>query len=47
MNDKDMILPPEASSSTVINPEKTNLAEAQDNGFKIAILSMFRDLKRI
>jgi hypothetical protein len=41
------MLPPEASSSTVINPEKTNLAEPQDNGFKTAIRSMFKDLKRI
>lgn len=39
--------PPEASNPIAIGPEKSNLAEAQDNDFKIAIMNMFKTLEGI
>ena len=36
---------PEARHSIAIGPKKSNLAEAQDKDFKIAIMSMFKSLK--
>lgn len=41
MNNRDSMHPAEASNSTVICPEKSILAEAQDNYFKIRIMCMF------
>lgn len=37
--------PPEASNSTAVFPEKRNLDETQNMDFKIAIMTMFKDLK--
>lgn len=34
------------NKSTVRSPEKSNLAEAQNEDFKIAIMNMFKDLKK-
>lgn len=45
MNSPDNTPPPEASDPTTVNPEKCNLAEAQDKGFKVAILNMCKKLK--
>lgn len=42
---EDITPPLEASNPTLIDPEKSNWAEAQDRNFKIAILNMFKDLK--
>lgn len=36
---------PEARHSIAIGPKKSNLGEAQDKDFKIAIMSMFKSLK--
>lgn len=44
-NAKDKISPPEPSSLTTVGPEKYSTAEAHGKDFKIAIMSLFRDLK--
>lgn len=36
---------PEAANTTVIDAEKSNLTEAQDKDFQIAIMCLFKDLK--
>lgn len=46
MNDQDNKPSPEASNPTAEDPEKSNIAEAQDRDFKIAIRNMFNDLKK-
>lgn len=45
MNNHESMLPSEDCKSTVRCPEKSNLAEAQNEDFKIAIMKMFKDLK--
>lgn len=41
------MLPPEASNSTTVDPEKCNIVGAQDKDFKIAnIKNMFKDHKK-
>lgn len=37
--------PPEVRNPITISPEKTNLVEAHDRNFKIAIIHLFKDLK--
>lgn len=37
---------PEDSNHTVIGPEKSNLAEAQDKDFKVSIMNMFNNLEK-
>lgn len=42
---QDSGLPPEASNPTAVFPEKRNLDETQNMDFKLAIMTMFKDLK--
>lgn len=37
--------PPEVSNPTTVFPEKRNLEETQNMDFKIAMMTMFKDLK--
>lgn len=37
--------PPEANNPTVLSPEKSNLAKAQNKNFKTEIMKLFKDLK--
>lgn len=45
MNNQDNIPPPETSNPIVIDAEQSNLAEAQDKDFQIAIMNLIEDLK--
>lgn len=47
MYNQDNIPIQEASSPTAINSGKSSVADAQVKDFKITILTMFKDLKRI
>ena len=44
MNNQSNVPPPQASNRIVLNPEKSNLAEAQDKEIKTAIINMAQDL---
>lgn len=45
MKDQDNKHPPEATNPIVLGSKESKLAEVQDKDFKIAIMSMFKDLK--
>lgn len=45
MNGQDSVPPLKAGKAILISPKKCSLAEAQDRDFKIAIMTMFEDIK--
>lgn len=45
ISNQDNMSCPEISTPIVIFPEKDNLADTQDNDFKIAIIKMLKELK--
>lgn len=45
MKNQDNKYPPEATNPIVLGSKESILAEVQDKDFKIAVMSMFRDLK--
>lgn len=47
MNSEEVMPPTEGSNPMAISIKKSNLAQEQDKGFKIAIMSMFKGLKRV
>lgn len=47
MNNQDSTPPPEPSNRITEEPEKDNIAEAQDKDFKMAVMNMFRDLREV
>lgn len=44
-NSQNNISPIEPRNPTIIGPEKYNIAETYEKGFKISIMNMFKDLK--
>ena len=44
-NNQNNTFLPESGNLTVLDPEKCNINESPGRDFKIAIMSMFRDLK--
>ena len=47
MNNQDSTPPPEPSNRITEEPEKDNIAEAQDKDIKMAVMNMFRDLREV
>lgn len=47
MNSQENMSPSEASNPIAVGPEKCNVATAQDKDFKMTIMNIFKDLKRI
>lgn len=45
MNSQEKMSPPEPNNPVIEGPEKCSIAKAQDRGFKIAIINIFKDLK--
>ena len=45
MNNENIMLPTELNNPIVVNLEKSNLVEAHDEDFKIAIMNMYKDPK--
>lgn len=46
MNSQNIILSPELRKSATVGPQKCSITEAQEKDLKIALMNMFKDLKR-